>query len=294
MKLLPFICLFILTACSSGHHQKREFPPQTRMKLCFMGDSGLDSPTQKITADALAEEACHEVYVLGDVIYPSGLIDQDDTQSENKFFKHYRRVYERDHRPRFHILLGNHDYRGSPDAWIEIAKTNPMIYAPSRYYFEEFNGVCIASLDTNLPKFFFEYPKHHGQKSWLDDFEDRLKDHCPVKIALGHHPYLNSGTRHGHTKGTVKTFLEDYVIGTFDYYLAGHEHALSYEGKQKQTELYISGAAGNPNPGQLPGYITMEIEKVGTEFKVVTSIKRVKNQKTVIELQHSKVFTSRK
>lgn len=262
------------------------------MKLCFIGDTGQDSETQKLAALALAEEACHSVYVLGDVIYPSGLIDKDDPQAEHKFFKHYRPVHERDNKPLFHIILGNHDYRGSPDAWVEIAKTNPMVYAPSRYYFEEFKGVCIASLDTNLPRFFFEYPRQLGQKSWLDDFDERLKKYCPVKIALGHHPYLNSGPHHGHTKGTVKTFLEDYVIGTFDYYLAGHEHDLSYEGKSKGTELYVSGAGGNPNKGRLPGYITMDIERSEKEFKITTTMKRVQNQKVVIEAHHSKVHSA--
>lgn len=260
------------------------------MKLCFIGDSGQDSSTQIQAAQALLNESCHGVWVLGDVIYPSGLIDENDPQAEHKFFKHYRPVYEKDHHPLFRILLGNHDYRGEVDVWTEIAKTNPMIYAPSRFYFEEFQGVCIASLDTNLPRFFFEYPHHLAQKKWIKELEDRLKQDCPVKIALGHHPYLNSGKRHGPSTGTVKSFLEDYVVGTFDYYLAGHEHALSYEGNPRGTELYISGAAGNPNAGQLPGFITMEIEKNKNQFRIKTTLKRIKDQKIQTELQHTKVF----
>lgn len=258
------------------------------MRLCFIGDLGVDSKPQELAAKALGEEYCNSVYVLGDVIYPSGLIDENDPQAEAKFFKYYRPIYEKNTSVLFHILLGNHDYVGNPDAWIEIAKTNPMIYAPARYYFEEFSGVCIASLDTNLPKLFVDYPKHLGQRSWLGDFEERLKDHCHLKIALGHHPYLGTLKKHGNAKGTLKSFLKDYVIGKFDYYLAGHDHLMDYKGNLKGTELYISGAGGNVKGN--PGYVVMDITKAEKEIRVKTIMKIIHPDKSEIIKTDEKLF----
>lgn len=258
------------------------------MRLCFIGDTGTGSRSQEIAALQLRNENCSSVYVLGDVIYPSGLVDENDPQAEEKFFKYYRPMHEQDSNVLFHIVLGNHDYRGDPDAWTKIAKTNPMIYAPARYYFEEFEGLCIASLDTNLPKLLADYPKHMGQKSWLRDFDDRLSDICTLKIALAHHPYLGSDKKHGNAKGTIKEFLEDFVIGKYDYYLAGHDHLLDYKGSVKGTELYISGAGGNVE--EKPGYVVMEIEKLKQDYRVKTFIKIAHPDRVEIIKTDEKLF----
>lgn len=292
------VCLCILTllaiACSTGFQQSRMFPPTNHLKLCLMGDTGMNSNEQAQVAKALGEEDCDNIYILGDIIYPDGLESLEDPLIEENFFRYYRPVHLKGKAPVFHIALGNHDYAGDPDVWTEMAKTNPMIYAPARYYLQEFSGVCILTLDTNLPIGITRALRQFGQLSWLQSIQKKMnRKHCPLKIALGHHFYKNSAKkRHGDAKGHVKRFLEDHVIGQFDYYLSGHEHVLSYEGNERGTELYISGAGGTPADKQLPGYVTMDIIKTGNNFKVRTIMRRIHKDKTVNEKDSIKSFTA--
>lgn len=277
MKYLILFTLFILSSCSSGVIQKKAALNQGKVKLCFIGDTGQNSPTQRQVAKALLKENCHAIYILGDIIYPSGLSSDKDPQFKTKFLDYYEKIAQSGHRPKIHILLGNHDYRGDPDVWKDLSKSYPFIVAPARYYFQAFGDICIASLDTDPHKYFFQFIRAMSQNSWLDDVHEKLQS-CDLKIALAHHPYLSSGKDHGNATGRIKNFLEENVIGKFDYFIAGHEHIMSYEGEVKGTKLFISGAAGTPDKGYLPGYLTIE-----TDHDTLVTIKRITSDNKIKE-----------
>ena len=259
------LLFLIISSCQLGFHQKRILTHEPVMKLCFLGDVGKDSPTQGQVALALQDEQCHAVFFAGDIIYPKGLQFAGDKEGEEKFFKYYRPLTNKDHRPQLHIALGNHDYQSNPDVWTRIAEQDPSVYAPARYFSEDFGGVCVTTLDTQLAIFPFEYIRQKGQSRWLSQEKKKFKD-CTVKIALGHHPYRYP---------RVRKFLKDEVFGVFDYYIAGHEHFMSYERIKDQTEQFITGAGGTPDHGHLPGYLTMTIEKKAETFEVLTEINKI-------------------
>ncbi len=268
------ILLLLISGCQLGHYQRRVITEDPITKLCFLGDVGRDSPTQGQVAQALKGEKCHAIYFTGDIIYPGGLKTPGDKEAESKFFKYYRPLTQMDHRPQLHIALGNHDYHNNADVWTEISRINPSVYAPARYYFEKFHPICVVTLDTQPIKQVFQYIRTEGQIKWLNDQKKKLQD-CTVKIAVAHHPYRNSITKRGPAKGPLKRFLEKQGVGRFDYYIAGHDHIMSYEGEEKGTRQFISGAGGTPDKGHLPGYLTMDIEKRNGRVSVLTRVKKI-------------------
>lgn len=230
-------------------------------KLCFVGDTGKASRIQEVVAEGLRQEKCHKVFVLGDIIYRHGIKDAKDPQLESKFFAFYKDVMQSDHKPTFYMMLGNHDYDGNPDAWIEVSKLHSNIYAPARYYVVKENNVCLTILDTTV--FDRSYPENRvAQSKWIMGVNKELKN-CPLKIALGHHPYNNPGPNHGSAEGALREFYDHHVIGKYDALISGHEHVINYVGSVKDTHLIISGAGGALAKNHLPGYVTVEwIQKI--------------------------------
>lgn len=274
----------IASSCQLGHYKKETFPPDKATKLCFLGDVGRDSPVQAQVAKALVGEKCHSIYFTGDIIYPGGLSGPNDKEAEEKFFKYYRPLTKIDHRPKLHIALGNHDYHNDPDVWTVIAQQDETVYAPARYYFQEIAPLCIAVFDTYPLRFNYQFFRNRGQINWIQEQKKSLEK-CKLKIAVGHHPYKNSKTERGGATGKLKSFLEEYVLGEFDYYIAGHDHVMSYEGKVKGTDLYISGAGGRPHLGYRPGYMTMTLESKDGKLSVLTMVKEITEEGKILEVK---------
>ena len=120
----------------------------------------MDSVAQDVVTMALKHEKCHQIFFLGDIIYPNGLKDADDKDYEVRFKNFYQKLTKINHHPKLHIVLGNHDYKGNPDAWIKIAKEDPEVYFPDRYYWKKINGICIVALDSNAENL-------QEQEEWL-------------------------------------------------------------------------------------------------------------------------------
>lgn len=279
------ILLLLIAGCQAGFYQKKKFVDPKPTKLCFLGDVGKASYTQGLVAAALKAEKCHEIFFTGDIIYPGGLNNIFDKNAEKKFFRYYRPLTIIDNRPQLHIALGNHDYGGNADIWTEISRKESSVYAPARYFFEDYDGICLVTLDTDPFRFSYQKLRNQGQMDWLNQELSKIKK-CKLSIAVGHHPYHNAFTKRGPAKGEIKVFLENYVLGQFNYYIAGHNHFMSYDGIDKGTIQYTTGAGGTPQKGHLPGYLTMIIENTQQGLKVLTSIKKItKEGKTIHEDQ---------
>lgn len=258
MKKLLFMLL--LASCSSqwkGPFFPESSDPQPDLKHCFVGDTGKNSAVQQLVARALEREKCHEIYVLGDVIYDNGITGADDPQLKTKLFNHYGNLLKQDHKPKMHIVLGNHDYNGNADGWIEVAKKYPSVHAPARRYIEKTPEVCYAILDSNLFVHHHRVNLREEQGQWMPMVHRELND-CKLKVALAHHPYYSPGPNHKKVDKNLKAFYEKEVLGKFDFFMAGHEHIVKDLGIHRGTRLLITGAGGALAKGYLPGYVTME------------------------------------
>jgi tartrate-resistant acid phosphatase type 5 len=223
-----------------GQYRIHENIVNSQYKICIIGDTGTGSKTQFELAKLLAQEKCHQVRLLGDVIYPDGLRDSHDKQFFDKFHSPFHPVIESDHKPVFHMIMGNHDYKQNPFVWMEHHHRFDYLFSPNLYYIEKYHrdDICFYNIDTTMVEH-FKVKSTYRQHRWL---KDQLKNNqCRLKLAFGHHPYKSSG-EHGNASLFLKYFLQQHVIGKMDVYFAGHEHQLSYEGIIENTHLFISGS----------------------------------------------------
>jgi tartrate-resistant acid phosphatase type 5 len=270
-KLYSLLFLFLLFSCATAPRQvfTQKIPAES-LKLCFIGDTGTRDQAQQDVASMLEKEKCHSIHFVGDIIYSDGLKNRHDKQFQKKFWNYYAKTTEIDHKPNLNIILGNHDHEGSVNAWVELSQKHPKVFFPSPWYLIEMNNICMVHLDTEYYRFYTNYLMRSNEKSWLKSIKKDLK-RCDIKIAVGHHPYNSRGKKHSMSTGTMRTSLEETVIGKFDYYISGHEHILSDEGEVKGTRLLISGAGGRQDENE-GGYLVMEIKNntVTYQFRKVS------------------------
>ncbi|MCB0420423.1 MAG: metallophosphoesterase [Bdellovibrionales bacterium] len=253
-------------------------------KVCLIGDTGTASRSQIMVAQALESEGCHQVRVLGDVIYSSGLKNAKDKKFFSHFYNPYKGLLEGQNIP-FFLVMGNHDYQKNPRAWIEIASNYSNIIFPSLYYFESYGDVCFLSLDSNTD--------YSEQREFVDQVVLKDAGTCKLSIALAHHPLYSVGS-HGDASWSLKGFLQGSVEGRVDSYFSGHDHNLSYEGQNKGTHFFVSGAGAKLRPlDRSPrrggyaisdyGYIAMTIRRdngrvsASYDFRVVKSATQVES-----------------
>lgn len=215
MKLSFFILLNLFFLAASfgkttlGQITNRELLPDG-YKICVWGDSGMASEDQFKVAKALYNESCDEMRVVGDIIYDNGLENENDPQFMSKFYNPYKSIINEQKIP-FYMIMGNHDYYGNPQAWINLAKLHSFIKFPSYFSAELAEDICLINLDTN--------DNLTEQETWLKNTVNPMfKNKCKISLVFGHHPYLSSGS-HGNASGKLKKFLESNVTGKYDAYL---------------------------------------------------------------------------
>ncbi len=255
--ILPLI---LMTSCLHGHNSGRVIKLQKlpeNYKVCVIGDTGKDSKIQKIVAQALSSEGCHQVRHLGDIIYPSGIENSADPKLKTHFYQYYKSMIESE--IPFYMSLGNHDYKKNPSTWIKLAVEIPQVKFPSLYFMHIYQDICFITLDTNAG--FIK------QLLWLKQLKNEYAKTCKLKLVFGHHPLYSSG-KHGNANLGVRLFLKNTIHGYVDAYFAGHDHNLEDLGKVKGTSYFVSGSGGavralSSKPPvwgvSKPGYLTFTI-----------------------------------
>ena len=108
-----------------------------------------------------------------------------------------------------------------------------------------------------------------------------MKDQCEFSIAVAHHPLFSSGDR-DRANPQLAIFLENYVFGTFDIYITGHNHVLADEGDHKKTLQLISATGALPGGSPLkidkgkfnietPGYLRMTIDGNTARYEFISA-----------------------
>ena len=218
---------------------------------CFVGDAGEVNPTQAMVVEALANSDCSMVWHLGDITQ-LGVQSIDDPELQESFLTPFKPFLETE--IPFFLTIGNHDYKGDPAVYLEVAKDYPSIYHPRNFYTKQFGKLCFFALDTTIFDKLYYFYKRGVQIRWLEEEVERQKDQCEFSIAVAHHPLFSSGDR-DRANPQLAIFLENYVFGTFDIYITGHNHVLADEGDHKKTLQLISAT------GALPGGSPLETDK---------------------------------
>ena len=245
---------------------------------CFIGDAGEVNPTQALVVEALANSDCSVVWHLGDITQ-LGVQSINDPELQESFLTPFKPFLETE--IPFYLTVGNHDYKGDPAVYLEVAKDYPSIYHPKNFYTKQFGKLCFFALDTTIFDKLYYFYKRGGQIRWLEEEVERLKDQCDFSIAVAHHPLFSSGDR-DRANPQLAIFLENYVFGTFDIYITGHNHVLADEGDHKKTLQLISATGALPGGSPLetdkgkfnietPGYLKMTIDDNTARYEFVSA-----------------------
>ena len=245
---------------------------------CFVGDAGEVNPTQAMVVEALAYSDCSMVWHLGDITQ-LGVQSIDDPELQDSFLTPFKPFLETE--IPFYLTVGNHDYKGDPAVYLEVAKDYPSIYHPSNFYTKQFGKLCFFALDTTIFDKLYYFYKRGSQIRWLAEEVERMKDKCEFSIAVAHHPLFSSGDR-DRANPQLAIFLENYVFGTFDIYITGHNHVLADEGDHKKTLQLISATGALPGGSPLetdkgkfnietPGYLRMTIDGNTARYEFISA-----------------------
>ena len=247
---------------------------------CFVGDAGEVNPTQSMVVKALANSDCTMVWHLGDITQ-LGVQSINDPELIESFLNPFKPFL--DTNIPFYLTVGNHDYKGDPTVYLEVAKEYPSIYHPSNFYTKRFGELCFFALDTTIFDKLYYFHKRGNQIRWLKDKVEELKDKCEFSIAVAHHPLFSSGDR-DRANPQLAIFLENYVFGTFDIFITGHNHVLADEGDHKKTRQLISatGALPGGSPSdtesgkfnvEIPGFLKMIVSNNIARYEFIDAKK---------------------
>ena len=287
----------------------------TVLRFAALGDTGKGNDGQRRVAAALRDACasfggCQFAVLLGDNIYDAGVENADDPQWEEKFRAPYADV----DMP-FYATLGNHDY-GAPailqdlaggigidptrgQAQLDYAAQQDKFRMPGAFY--RFSEGPVELVSINTASMFWRDLTFVEDITGFALVNDQQEETLPRwaenplatwRIAFGHHPYLSNG-RHGNAgtydfvfipglpgSGTaIREFMETYVIGEFDVYLAGHDHNLQDLGTHEGTQIIVSGAGASArelrpqNPSLYEadrlGFVLIEATEAALNFRFI-------------------------
>jgi acid phosphatase len=220
-------------------------------------DHQRDVAVQMGVAGASGGSRC--VFSVGDNFYEDGVQSAADPQWQTSFENIYTAGALQ---VPWYVALGNHDYRGVPQAQLDYAKTSPRWRMPNRYY-------KVAGTDFGAPHVDFfvidTSPLVHqyrenvhsviaenvasqdvtAQVSWLDRELD--KSTAPWKLVIGHHTIYSGGSGHGdtpETKALIEPLLEKHRVQA---YIHGHDHDLQHI-RRSGIDYLCCGAGSEVRP----------------------------------------------
>lgn len=230
----------IILGAGAAMLTSRAFAQTAALNFLVVGDWGQDSDAQRSVARSMGEVAAGTqsrfVISTGDNFYPRGVGSVTDPQ----FAESFEDIYSASSlQTPWYVVLGNHDYEGSPNAEIAYSSRSARWRMPARYWSEKMEiagaRVSFYFLDTTPIARLSNAAAHvpllgssDEARAQLDWLEQALStDRSEWKIVVGHHPILSSGN-HGEAPALaerVKPLLQRYGVQA---YFNGHDHDLEH------------------------------------------------------------------
>lgn len=189
----------------------------------------------------------------GDNFYPNGVASIDDPQWQQSFEQVYGDfVLHND----WYIVLGNHDYRGNPQAEIDYTQHSRRWHMPARYYrlvkhVDKATDAEFFFIDTS--PFIAEYQKAPdeyalagqdtaAQIAWLK--QSLAESKAQWKFVVGHHHIYSGGKRATQTEleTAIVPLLKEYGVQA---YINGHEHDLQVIRRPGGKTAYLVSGTGS-------------------------------------------------
>ena len=292
-KSIALIACLAITACNTPKNvsklasiiTKDATIKDDRFHFFVMGDWGRrGTEHQQEVADQMIVQQkklnAQFLVTVGDNFYDDGVQSVTDSHWAESYTNVYKELATKID---WYVALGNHDYRGKPDAQLAYHSINPKWNMPSRYYSKvvttaDGQKVLLLVIDTN--PFIKDYYSVNNmpeiktqdtaaQRIWIE--KTLAESTEPWKFVIGHHPVYSSNPKHGNTVELVevlKPLLDKYHVQA---YIAGHDHDLQHNHPDGSTVDYlISGAASEISDAatyertklsaSVPGFVDMSIK----------------------------------
>ena len=255
--LLPAFLISQVNQKSDSVFQKTQKP----LRFMVFGDWGRNGEdNQKEVAREMgivAKKFKPECIIsTGDNIYPNGVRSTRD----HNWIASFEDIYTAQSlQTDWWVVLGNHDYRGDPQAEIDYSSIDRRWNMPARYYTKTYfigedstNGVLLVFIDTSPflseswlgDKMHVQGQDTAAQRIWLEKTLSEAPANIKWKIVFGHHPVYTGGGRMKaketvEMKNLFKPIFEKYHVNA---YICGHDHNLQYIKPPGFTHYFVSGA----------------------------------------------------
>ena len=303
LRWFYFICIFLLLFLFSSLMGCRKNGPlcapnqncnnDNATRFAVIGDWGRwGEPDQKKVAEAMENVGaqCSYDFIIstGDNFYDAGVDSVEDVLWNMSF----EDVYIGEHlQCPWYVVLGNHDYLGSPSSEILYTQWSSRWRLPSKYYQEHFESSLGESVDlffmdsnpyqTDLIVAGSAYPELTASDTINQNFwiESALQNsNADWKLVIGHHPMYTCGLRKNETQ-YMRKFENLFNETQVDAYFCGHEHDLQVHKPAGSVTYFVSGGGGNKRPIEAPYHFTrfaqsslgfMVVEIANGEMNVTT------------------------
>lgn len=208
---------------------------------------------------ASAARSSRFVLAVGDNFYDDGVDSITDPQWKSSFEDVYT---DPALNIPWQVALGNHDYRGNPQAQIDYAATSSRWRMPSRYFKVSGADMGMPAMDMfviDTSPLVHKYRDNvqsviaqnvakqdvRAQLEWLD--KALGESQAAWKIVAGHHTVRSGGSSHGDTPELVemiKPILERHRVQA---YIAGHDHDMQHI-VDNGVDYILSGAGSEVRP----------------------------------------------
>jgi tartrate-resistant acid phosphatase type 5 len=231
-----------------------------------VGDWGRDGNAHQHEVAVQMGRAAHSlasqyVFSVGDNFYEDGVQSTSDPLWRSSFEAIYSAPSLQ---VPWYVALGNHDYRGSPQAQIDYATISQRWRMPSRYYKVSGSQIGAPHLDVfviDTSPLVHKYRKDvhsaiaanvvsqdvPAQLRWLD--EQLSRSTAPWRLVLGHHTIYSGGSGHGDTPETtelIEPLLRKHGVQA---YINGHDHDLQHI-RRGGVDYLCCGAGSEVRPVQ--------------------------------------------
>lgn len=236
------------------HSIPNKFNKQSALTFFVVGDWGRNGAHhQKEVAHEMNEAgkniAPDFIISTGDNFYPNGVKSTTDKQWSTSF----ENIYTGNHlQCKWYAVLGNHDYRGTPQAEIDYSKKSSRWNMPDRYYtfskkINDTVAVRFIFLDTqplvtHNKNYYSDLAQQDSQQQlkWLDSV--LVNAHEKWKIVIAHHPIYSSNPRHGNSETLIALLKPRFEKYGVQFYLSGHDHDLQHQKPSGNIDYIVSGA----------------------------------------------------
>ncbi len=154
-------------------------------------------------------------------------------------------------------VLGNHDYKGSPDVEVKYSEISRRWRMPARYYtlVKKVNDSVSARFiftDTSPMVNSYYNEEEYGnvvtedtakELSWLHSVLANAKEQWI--FVIGHHPVFSASPKHGNTPELIKKFKPLFDKYNVDFYFCGHDHDMQHlKPAGSKVDYIVTGSGG--------------------------------------------------